>query len=594
MSDASSDEDFGPGLTRGLRPVLAEGGALLKDFVRFGGRRLAAAIALMITGGFLEGVGLALLVPVFTLLAPQAGGRWQKRIVDAMDSLGLDTRMEQLGAVLTAFCALVGVRAIVLATRDRMVSDLSLGFVDHRRLLLITDLANARWAALARLRHARIAHILSSEITRLAFAASTLLHIMMSGIMLVTQAILMILLSPTVAMLMIGLTLIGLLLIVPLSRRAAYVGKSSSRFAFRIAGEAAHFLGGLKLAVAHGMTRPFVTQIGEESRKLREQQDDQQRFQSHVSIASASIASLVGAVIVFGAVMFDVPTVTLLASLVVLTRMSGPVRSLQLSAQQVFGVLPAFTALSELHADLGAPAAIHVGKTAKLAPWGTIRFEQVEFRYPSAPDPVFFGLELSIGPGEMVGLAGPSGTGKTTFVDLLTGLLDPISGRITVGGEVLGPETLAGWRRRLAYVAQDSYLINDTIRQNLTWGDDTRPETDLWWALGQSAAADLVAAMPSGLDTVVDERGARLSGGERQRIALARAILRDPALMILDEATNAIDVATEQTVITNLRRALPDATILVIAHRDETLAACDRVVELDAMKSHVTTEDLPT
>lgn len=594
MSDASLDDGAGATMTRGLRPLILEAGALLKDFVQFGGRRLAAAIALMLAGGFLEGVGLALLVPVFTLLAPQAGGRWQRRIVDTLNALGLDSRLEQLAAVLAAFCLLVGARAIVLATRDRMVSDLSLGFVDHRRLLLINDLASARWAALARLKHARISHILSSEITRLAFAASTLLHIIMSGIMLVTQAVLMILLSPVVATLMIGLTLIGLVVLVPLSRRAAYVGKSSSRFAFRIAGEAAHFLGGLKLAVAHDMTGDFVKQIGDESFKLREQQDAQQRFQSHVSIASASIASLVGAVIVLGAVMFDVPTVTLLASLVVLTRMSGPVRSLQLSAQQVFGVLPAFTALRELHADLGAPAAIHNGETAKLAPWGAIRFEQVEFRYPSAPDPVFFGLDLSIAPGEMVGLAGPSGTGKTTFVDLLTGLLDPISGRITVGCEVLGPETFAGWRRRLVYVAQDSYLINDTIRRNLTWGDDTKSETDLWSALGQSAAADLVAAMPSGLETVVDERGARLSGGERQRIALARAILRDPALLILDEATNAIDVATEQTVITNLRRALPKATILVIAHRDETLAACDRVVELNAMKARVTTDYLPT
>lgn len=568
---------FGRAVAR--MPLVAEGGALVGDFLRFGRGRLAWTIALMIVGGVLEGVGLALLIPIFSLLAPQAGGRWQQAVVDALAALGLATRMEQLAAVLIAFCLLVALRAVVLTTRDRHVSDLSLGFVDHRRLMVVTDLANARWSALARLRHARIAHILSSEITRLALACSILLHATMSGIMLAVQAILLIVLSPAIAALMVVLALMGLLLLVPLSRRAADIGKSSSRFAFRIAGEAAQFLGGLKLAVAHDMTDAFVAQIGAEAAQLRVQQDAQQRFQSQLSIVSTTVSSLVGAIVVFVAVWLGVSTVTLLAALVVLMRMSGPVRALQLSAQQLFGVLPAFTALRELHADLGAPAPILTGADAKPALEGAIRFEGVAFGYPGAPVPVYAGLDLAIEPGEMVGLAGPSGTGKTTFVDLLTGLLVPDAGRITIGGETLGPATLVNWRRRLAYVAQDSYLINDSIRRNLTWGD-TRPEAELWQALEKAGAAALVEAMPAGLDTPVDERGARLSGGERQRIALARAILRNPRLLILDEATNAIDVATEQTVIAGIRRALPHATILVIAHREETLNGCDRVVSL--------------
>ncbi len=569
-------------MIRGMRPLLAECGALIGDFLRFGGRRLGVTVALMIAGGLLEGVGLALLVPVFSLLAPEAGGRWQRVIVDMLTGAGFDTRTEQLAVVLAAFCTLVVVRAVVLARRDRMMSDLSLGFVDHRRLMIVTDLALARWSALARLRHARIAHILSSEITRLALACSILMQILAATIMLAVQAVLLILLSPLVASLMVALALLGLLLLIPLSRRAAVIGKSTTRFAFRIVGEAAQFLGGLKLAVAHDMADAFVRQIGEESEALRIQQDAQQRFQSHAAIASTSIASLVGVVVIFVAVWLGVSTVTLLAALVVLLRMSGPMRMLQLNVQMLFGVLPAFTEVRELHADLDDPAPILTGADARAVPPGPIRFEGVAFRYPDAPTPVFDSLNLKIAAGEMVGLTGPSGTGKTSFVDLLTGLLEPQAGRITIGGETLGPATLSSWRRRLAYVAQDSYLINDSIRRNLTWGSDIRPEADLWEALEQAGTAALVAAMPDGLDTTVDERGARLSGGERQRIALARAILRNPALLILDEATNAIDVATEQTVIANVRRALPATTILIIAHRDETLATCDRVIDLKA------------
>jgi len=569
-------------MIRGMRPLLAEGWALTSDFLRFGGRRLGVTVALMIAGGLLEGVGLALLVPVFSLLAPEAGGRWQHVIVDRLVAAGFDMRTQQLAVVLAAFCALVVVRAVVLARRDRMMSDLSLGFVDHRRLMVVADLARARWSALARLRHARIAHILSSEITRLAIACSILMQMMAAGIMLAVQAILLIALSPLVASLMVALALLGLMLLIPLSRRAAITGKSTTRFAFRIVGEAAQFLGGLKLAVAHDMADAFVGQIGEESAALRAQQDAQQRFQSHVMIASTSIASLVGAIVIFVTIWLGVSTVTLLAALVVLLRMSSPVRMLQLNVQQLFGVLPAFTEVRALHADLGDPAPILTGADARPVSAGPIRFDGVAFRYPDAPAPVFTALDLRIAPGEMVGLSGPSGTGKTSFVDLLTGLIEPQTGRIMIGDEPLGPATLSRWRRRLAYVAQDSYLINDSIRRNLTWGSDTRSEAEMWRALEQAGAAGLVAAMPDGLDTTVDERGARLSGGERQRIALARAILRNPALLILDEATNAIDAATEQTVIANVRRALPATTILIIAHRDETLATCDRVIDLAA------------
>lgn len=586
-SDRAGPAPAAPDMPAGS--LAADGAALVGDFVRHGGRRLGAAVGLMLAGGILEGVGLALLVPIFSLLAPQTGGRWRAMVIETLASVGLVTRLEQLAAVLVAFCLLVGVRAIVLSTRDWLVSDLTLGFVDHRRLMVVTDLAHARWSSLARLQHARIAHILSSEITRLAFACSVLLQIMAAGIMLVVQAILMILLSPVVALVVIGFALLGLVVLVPLSRRAGAVGRSSARFAFRIAGETAHFLGGLKIAVAHDMADAFVAQIGEEGTKLRAQLALQQRFQSRVAIASATIASLAGAMMIFGAVLLDIPTVTLLAALVVLVRMSGPVRSLQQSVQQLFGVLPAFTALRDLKADLGAPVPVTTGAGAQAVHHGTIRFERVTFRYPGAAAPVFEGLDLAIGAGELVGLSGASGTGKTSFVDLLTGLLEPSQGRIVIGegddSQALGPAILAGWRRRLAYVAQDSYLINDSIRRNLTWGSDVRPDPDLWHALAQAGAAEMVGAMPQGLDTQMDDRGTRLSGGERQRIALARALLRDPGLLILDEATNAIDVATEQAVIANLRRALPQATILIIAHREETLCACDRVILLESAQT---------
>lgn len=559
--------------------------ALVGDFVRFGGRKLVVVIMLMLAGGFFEGIGLAMLVPVFALLAPQVGGRWQARVDEVLSGIGVRDHNLQLAVLLGLFCVLVGVRALVLAARDRHVSDLSLGFVDHRRLIAVTDLAHARWAALSRLEYARIGHILSSEIGRLAMACSLMLYILMACIMLSAQALLMIVVSPRVAVMMLCLALLGALALLPLSRRAAVVGKSSARFGFRIAGEAAQFLGGLKIAVVHDTVDAFVAQIAHEGAQLRASQDEQQLLQSHATIAGATIAAMLGAAMILGAVLVGASTVTLLAALVILLRMSGPVRSLQLSIQQLFGVLPAFTALRALQADLGAPAPyIRAATTNARAPsCGVIRFDRVRFGYPGTTSPVFRAIDVTIVPGTVVGITGPSGAGKTTFLDLLTGLLEPGEGRIVIDDVPLGPGMLVDWRRRLAYVAQDSYLINDTIRRNLAWTAESPPEVELWNALANAGAAELVAAMPEGLDTRVEERGTRLSGGERQRIALARALLRRPALLILDEATNAIDVATEGTVLANMRCALPKATILVVAHRAETLRFCERVIDLASL-----------
>jgi ATP-binding cassette subfamily C protein len=138
------------------------------------------------------------------------------------------------------------------------------------------------------------------------------------------------------------------------------------------------------------------------------------------------------------------------------------------------------------------------------------------------------------------------------------------------------------WRADLSYVSQDPFLFHDTIRRNLAWVSPQATEADMWTALGTAGADDIVRKMDGGLDAVAGERGTLLSGGERQRIALARALLRKPKLLVLDEATNAIDVAGELALLTRLLKAEPRITIVMIAHRAESLSLCDRVIQLES------------
>jgi ABC-type bacteriocin/lantibiotic exporter with double-glycine peptidase domain len=191
------------------------------------------------------------------------------------------------------------------------------------------------------------------------------------------------------------------------------------------------------------------------------------------------------------------------------------------------------------------------------------------------------GLSLTLRQGDFIGVVGPSGAGKTTFADLLVGLFPPQTGRIAVGGRTLDDGLLAAWREGVSYVSQDPFLFHDTLRRNLAWANSRCSEADMWRALALADAEALVRDLDEGLDSVVGERGALLSGGERQRIALARAVLRLPRLLVLDEATNAIDIPAERALLERLRARLPEATVVMIAHRSESLALCQTVVRLE-------------
>jgi ATP-binding cassette subfamily C protein len=203
--------------------------------------------------------------------------------------------------------------------------------------------------------------------------------------------------------------------------------------------------------------------------------------------------------------------------------------------------------------------------------------------YGRGDAPILRGVDLDLAPGAFVGLAGDSGAGKSTLADLMVGLLTPTAGDILLGDQPLTNDRLATWRDRLAYVSQDPFLFHDTIRANLLWGAAAgAQEADLWQALARTGAEAMVRGLPGGLDTVVGERGLLVSGGERQRLALARALLRRPDLLILDEATNAIDLAAEADILAALRALEPRPTILLIAHRRESFQACDAVLRLEA------------
>jgi subfamily B ATP-binding cassette protein MsbA len=210
---------------------------------------------------------------------------------------------------------------------------------------------------------------------------------------------------------------------------------------------------------------------------------------------------------------------------------------------------------------------------------GHVRFENVSFRYsPDSPD-VLKGVSFEVRPGEVVALVGKSGSGKSTLVDLIPRFYDPTGGRITIDGVDLRDIKLDSLRRQIGIVPQETWLFAGTLRDNIAYGNREATEEEVRTA-AYAANAAFIESMPEKLDTIVGERGIRLSGGEKQRIAIARAILMNPRLLILDEATSSLDASSEALVQEALDELMKGRTTIVIAHRLSTIINADRILAM--------------
>ncbi|MEZ5399314.1 MAG: ABC transporter transmembrane domain-containing protein [Bryobacteraceae bacterium] len=214
----------------------------------------------------------------------------------------------------------------------------------------------------------------------------------------------------------------------------------------------------------------------------------------------------------------------------------------------------------------------------------SIRFERVGFRYPNAPPDGFAltGVELEVAAGQLVALVGPSGAGKSTIAALLARFYDVDSGAILIDGRDIRDYTLASLRGHIAAVAQDTFLFNETVASNIRYGRREATDEEVRTAARNALADEFIQALPDGYSTVIGERGVRLSGGQRQRLAIARALLKNAPILVLDEATSHLDTESERLVQKALGNLMSGRTVFVIAHRLSTIRRADRIAVVEA------------
>jgi len=212
---------------------------------------------------------------------------------------------------------------------------------------------------------------------------------------------------------------------------------------------------------------------------------------------------------------------------------------------------------------------------------GEVTFENVYFGYNENDEPVLKNINFSVNAGEVVGILGTTGSGKSTLVNLIPRLYDVTSGRILINGKDVRDMDLKVLRSIISMVPQDTILFSGTIRENICWGREDATEEEIIQACKIAQAHDFITKLPDGYETVIGQRGVNLSGGQKQRIAIARAIIRKPLILILDDATSAVDFVTEQKILKGLKEMMKNCTTFAIAQRVSTVMNADKIILLE-------------
>jgi len=554
---------------------------LLLVFFRLYPRRTTIAMLWLVLAGLAEGVGVSTLLPFIRMAAPGEAGAaadhsspssLEQRVQAAFAAVGVQPTAHLLFAIVVGGVLL---KAVLVLLANRQVGYTVAYMATTLRLDLIRALLATRWSYYV---HQPIGVIANAVALEAQLAAEAYLRATAILAFLVQAAVyagVACLVSwPATLGALAGGAVISFVLsrLVRMARRA---GQRQAVLARSLLARLADTLQAVKPLKAMAREPLIGPVLERETRRLNRAVEREVMSRAALEALQEPLVVLFLAAALYGVLtVFAMPLANVVVLVFLCARVLGGLGKLQKEYQKMAAREAVFWVVRDLIRDAqGAAEVLAHGRLPQLR--HEIRLDGVEFAYDGQP--VLCGASATIPAGTLTVITGSSGAGKTTLVDLIIGLLRPTAGEVRIDGVPLSDLDTRAWRMLIGYVPQETLMLHESVATNVTLGDPAVSHEEVVAALQAAGAWEFVAALPDGTETVVGERGLRLSGGQRQRLALARALVRQPALLILDEATTALDPATERGICDTLHTLRGAMTLVAICHHGHLVEVADAV-----------------
>lgn len=565
----------------------------LFNFISFAPWKIAFLNISSILMGLSSSIGILMMIP----LAQLAGVDFQTQsesspwgfltyFAEWVNGLGFT---KDLGRILIIYSSLAIILGTLSYARTMYGIKFQQEYIKHMRLHVYNSLLAAKWEYLSATRSAELMHRVSSQVGSMQIVANMMISLFHKIIGIIIYTGVMIAVNWQFTLMTFICALLVSVVIFPVRWSVKDAGERNLQLSHKMFRLLSEHLGSLKMIKSSGYEWNFQEKLRDVSNDLEEQTVRVTRAGAIVALAN-NIGMALGFCIMlyFAVTQLNVPVANFFLLLLIMGRIMPQVAGLQQSILSIRNSLPAYKDIEQTLEEAQAMQEANIDNNrSKLGLKNQIEFKEVQFKYPMIDRAIVDQVSFTIPAKQTLALIGPSGIGKTTVADLIIGLLKPTKGNVLIDGQVLEGTLIGQWRRSIAYVTQETYLFNDSIRNNLSWVKPDTNDKEIWQAISTAALEDCIKGLPQGLESIIGDRGVRLSGGERQRLALARALLAKPELLVLDEATSALDDENEKLIHQALVNMHGSLTVVIIAHRETTIRHADSVLNLGAIPPEI-------
>ncbi len=557
------------------------------DLYGYSKNKFTANVVFMILSGITNGIGIVMLIPLINLTGLSGNGDSSLHFLSgAMDFLNGLPKNTQLITVLSVYVLLIVSQSLFNRKMEIMNTELTNGYQKYCRTRLYEATVYAEWITLAEKKKSEITNSFTLEINKISSGSLFFLKLVSQTILASVQIYIAFMLSFQLSLFVITCGLILYAIVNPVIKSSKRLGNELQMVNKKLTAQVTEQLAGIKEVKSYGIESEQIDEFEKTTEAVRKNFVDFVKTRAKPQMLyQIGAAVIISVFFYFSMADFEIAPSSMFVIIFVFSRLWPLFSSFQSNLQNILISVPSFSSYKKLLEELGESreesSDSKIGGENEISFEKSLKMENVCFRYESNASFSLKNICMDIESKKMTAIVGKSGAGKSTIADILMGFIYPESGSICIDGRELDKSSGRVWRKSTGYVSQTPFLFSSTVKENLTKFNPNCTEAEIYDALELAAAKDFVLHLPEGIDTFIGDGGVRLSGGERQRIVLARALLRKPKLLILDEATSSLDRENEYRIQKSLERIYGKMTIVVIAHRLSTIRNADSIIVLD-------------